>query len=98
MKRKHSKPRGERAGASHPRPTSLLTPETDTAPVPDQPFAEGVEDVLSPDLRHRLVSEAAFHHLAERGYADGSELDDWAQAADEVDHTLLNPVKSGRGT
>ena len=93
MKRKHSKPRAPRAVPAHPRSTSLLPGETDTSPAPDQPFAEGVEDVLSPDLRHRLVSEAAFHHLAERGYADGSELDDWGQAADEVDHTLLNPAK-----
>jgi hypothetical protein len=94
MKRKHDKPRVKRAVPAHPRSVSLL-PETEMSPAPDQPFAEGVEDVLSPDLRHRLVSEVAFHHLAERGYADGGELDDWAQAADEVDHTLLDREKRG---
>lgn len=56
---------------------------------PDQPFAEGAADVLGPDLRHRLISEAAFHHLAERGFEDGSEVEDWSQSEDEVDHTLI---------
>ena len=72
-----------------------LNPGTDADVMPDQPFAFGRDDELDADLRYRLVSEAAYHRLAERGYSDGSEVDDWGEAAAEVDHTLLN--RSTRG-
>ena len=41
------------------------------------PFEEGAHDALDPDLRHRLISEAAYYLYVERGYADGYDLDDW---------------------
>lgn len=53
------------------------------------PFEEGAHDGLDPDLRHRMISEAAYHLYAERGYADGYDLDDWLQAEAQVDHTAL---------
>ena len=55
------------------------------------PFEEGAHDALDPDLRHRLISEAAHNLYMERGYADGYDLDDWLQAETQVDHTILNP-------
>jgi hypothetical protein len=58
---------------------------------PDQPFAEGPQSEIDPDLRHRLISETAYRHYVERGFTDGGDLDDWLQAEAEVDHTLLNP-------
>ena len=73
--------------------TAVPVPEPDSGE-PEQPFAEGAHDTLSPDLRHRLVSETAYHHLAERGFADGYETDDWQQAASEVDHVLIKPDTS----
>ncbi len=57
----------------------------------EQPFAEGVQDALDPDLRYRMISEAAYNLYQDRGYADGYELDDWLQAEAAVDHLLLNP-------
>jgi Protein of unknown function (DUF2934) len=60
---------------------------------PDMPFEEGAHDTLDPDLRHRMISEAAYHLYAQRGYADGYDLDDWLQAEGQVDHTSLSPVR-----
>ena len=57
----------------------------------DTPFEEGAQDKLDPDLRHRMISEAAYHLYAERGYADGYDLDDWLQAEAAVDHVSLHP-------
>jgi hypothetical protein len=56
---------------------------------PEQPFAEGVRDEIDADLRHRMISETAYHLLADRGYADGSEVEDWQQAEAAVDHLLI---------
>jgi len=73
-------------------PAPILEQPADT----EQPFAEGAADALGPDLRHRLVSETAYHHLEERGYAEGSEVEDWSEAEAEVDHTLIHPGAPGK--
>jgi len=71
--------------------------EVDPAPSPgavsepDQPFEEGAHDSLDPDLRHRLISEAAFDLYARRGFVDGFDVEDWLSAEAQVDHLLLNP-------
>ena len=79
-----------RVTTERPRDVAMLAlgPEFDDAP--DQPFASGAGDVLDADLRHRLVSEAAFHHQAERGYNSDYEDDDWRDAESEVAHVNLN--------
>ena len=64
-----------------------LPPDLEDAP--DQPFAEGANDQLDPDLRHRLISEAAFHRQAERGYNEGYEREDWLEAEAAVDHVVI---------
>jgi hypothetical protein len=46
---------------------------------------------FDPELRYRMVSEAAYHLYAERGYADGYDLDDWLQAEARVDDLIMNP-------
>jgi hypothetical protein len=74
----------------HPRSVPDLIPENDGEETPDQPFVEGAHDEIDPDLRYRMISEAAYHLYAERNYADGGDLDDWLQAEAEVDHLLLN--------
>jgi len=84
--------RGRRPAPRHPRDVSTLLLEPE-AGAPDQPFAQGVADELDPDLRHRLVSEAAFLHQVERGYNSDYEDDDWGDAASEVDHLNLNPPR-----
>jgi hypothetical protein len=71
----------------HPHGVPML----DADETPAQPFAEGVEDELDPDMRHRLVSDVAYQRYVERGYADGYDLDDWFQAESDVDHMLVRP-------
>lgn len=91
--------RAGRTAAHKSQPRPAASPDNaETPAMPDQPFVEGAADTLDPDLRHRLISETAYHHLEERGFADGSEVDDWAQAEAEVDHTLINPAEPLKGS
>jgi len=76
-----------RTHVEHPRSVAILP---DGQAEPDQPFEEGSHDTIDADLRHRLISEAAFELYQRRGFADGYDLDDWLQAEEEVDHTLLH--------
>ena len=76
--------------AKHPRSTPVPSDDTDT--MPDMPFEEGAHDAVDPDMRHRLISEAAYHLYAQRGYEDGYDLDDWLQAEAEVDHIVTTPA------
>lgn len=80
-------PSRRRTEPQHPHGVSVLTPEE----MPAQPFSEGVEDELDPELRHRLISDVAYQRYVERGYADGYDLDDWLQAESDVDHMMVGP-------
>lgn len=73
--------------SEHPHSVAVLAPDE----APAHPFAEGVQDELNRDLRHRLISEVAYQRYVERGYADGDDLDDWLQAESEVDHMRVDP-------
>jgi Protein of unknown function (DUF2934) len=42
-------------------------------------YMNGLRQQLA-QLRHRVISEAAYYSYAQRGYADGYDLDDWLQA------------------
>jgi hypothetical protein len=88
---KHAHARGP---TRHPHDVATIALSDEIEEFPDQPFAEGREDQLDPDLRHRLISEAAFHRQAERGYDEGYDREDWLDAAAEVDHLVVRP-KSG---
>ncbi len=78
--------------AEHPRSVPNVAPATDDAPEFEQPFEEGAHDALDPDLRHRLISEAAYALYARRGYVDGYDVDDWLDAEGEVDHLLVGRI------
>ena len=84
--RKHA----PRPAGRHPHSVATIAPEGETERLPDQPFIEGAQDELDPDLRHRLISEAAFHHQAERGYDEGYDRDDWLEAETTVDHIIVS--------
>ena len=71
---------------SYPRAVAVEALDGETR---DTPFAEGKNDGLDVDLRHRLISERAYARYCERGYADGYDVDDWLEAEAEVDHTVL---------
>jgi hypothetical protein len=79
------------AGAKHglPHPPSTLGPLSDGEMDPDPAFKEGAHDTIDPDLRHHLISEAAYARYAGRGFEDGFDLDDWFAAEDQIDHMLL---------
>jgi predicted acyl esterase len=83
------------AGLTHPRSVPTIESDIETAEESDQPFVEGAHDQIDPDLRRRMISEAAYHLYEARGYADGYDLDDWLQAETGVDHLLDG--KSGAG-
>jgi len=83
-----------RGEVTHPHSVPIL--EEGPGTVPDQPFAEGAQDAIDADLRHRMISEAAYHRYAERGYSDGYDVDDWLQAEAEVDHLLLGRREQAR--
>ncbi|HTS52916.1 MAG TPA: DUF2934 domain-containing protein [Burkholderiales bacterium] len=92
-----------RAPTIHPKSKARVHLPAGAAPVafieeqdvmPDTPFEEGARDALEPDLRHRMISEAAYHLYARRGYTDGYDLDDWLQAEAQVDHVTLSARRS----
>jgi hypothetical protein len=56
--------------------------------IDDLDVEEDAKVEISGELRHRMISEAAYRLYAERGYVDGLELDDWLQAEAEVDRSL----------
>ena len=80
-----------RPAGRHPHSVATIAPQAETESLPDQPFVEGAKDELDPDLRHRLISEAAFHRQAERGYDEGYDRDDWLEAEADVDHVVVGP-------
>jgi len=64
--------------------------ETEAAEQPVPPVAESAQGEIDPQMRHRMVSEAAYRLYARRGYVEGFELEDWLQAEAEVDRQLGN--------
>jgi hypothetical protein len=89
-----TKPASREPATAAPAVATAVVPlrvaRTDADEMPDQPFAEGAQDSMDPDLRHRLVSEAAYRRYVERGYEDGYDVEDWLQAEAEVEHVLVN--------
>ena len=67
---------------------SIAPPGSDIADDQDNASDQDAQGEVGDELRHRMISEAAYQLYAERGYADGLELDDWLQAENEVDRRL----------
>ena len=76
--------------AQYPEPVPIL-PDSEEA---DTPFEEGAHDAIDPDLRHRMISEAAYYMYQQRGYVDGYDVDDWLQAEVQVDHMAIRHSES----
>jgi hypothetical protein len=89
-----------RLRAKHHHARMIAVRHVRSVPIPDEdfehaaeaerPFEEGAHDVIDPDLRHRMISEAAYALYAQRGYVDGFDVDDWLTAEAGVDHILLD--------
>jgi len=67
---------------------SMAESDADTMEDPAVSLEEDTKGEIGAELRHRMISEAAYQLYAERGYVDGLELDDWLQAEAEVDRRL----------
>lgn len=74
--------------SADPLDPSIGEPASDMIDDLDAPTEEDAKVEIGDELRHRMISEAAYQLYAERGYVDGLELDDWLQAEAEVDHRL----------
>ncbi len=70
-------------------PAAVVSADT-TEQDPDQPLAEGAHGEIDSDLRHRMISEAAYHLYEKRGYAEGYEMDDWLEAEAALERLLLH--------
>jgi hypothetical protein len=54
-------------------------------PIPyDEPEAAPPPPPPDPDMLHALIAEAAYLRAEKRGFAEGSELEDWLEAEKEV--------------
>ncbi len=76
--------------ASNPLPANLrdqrtTAPESAAENEPEPLHSGGAQEEMDHDLRHRMISEAAYQLYAQRGYVDGFELDDWLEAEAMVD-------------
>jgi hypothetical protein len=89
MTRQSSNPAGEAAtsGSLPSGARGVPMPPTEGSAGQAAPPAggRGAPAGVDPQSRHRLISEAAYRRFAQRGYAGGSELEDWLQAEAEVD-------------
>ena len=70
------------------RGTLIPDSETQAPEQPEPPAEESAQGEIDPQVRHRMISEAAYRLYARRGYVEGFELEDWLQAEAEVDRQL----------
>jgi hypothetical protein len=78
------------------RKTPTEVPESIVAASVAPPIDASLLDQVDADLRHRMISEAAFHLYEKRGFADGYDSDDWLQAEAAVERQLLEqPLTKG---
>ena len=98
MARQDSTKRTETAQASNSLPADMRTiPESEAEQETKRVFSDRAQTEMDDDLRHRMISEAAYNLYAQRGYVDGFELDDWFQAEAEVDRILSDRSTSQTG-
>ena len=64
---------------NHPRRVPIIE-DGESERLPDQVFAEGAQDTIDADFRHRMISEAAYHRCSVKDYTDGYDIDDWLEA------------------
>lgn len=64
-----------------------ITASPRTAPERPRPGVKKA-GLVSPEDRMRLIAEAAYFKAERRGFAEGSELEDWVEAEAEIDALL----------
>lgn len=55
--------------------TLPILPQSPIPPLPATP----------PEVRQRMIAEAAYYHAMQRGFAAGGELEDWLAAEVEIE-------------
>ena len=84
----------KRAASKHPHLVAVPEASEDSGSMSDVPIEQSAHGTLDPDLRHRMISEAAYYMYTQRGYDDGYALDDWLQAEAEVEQLIMNPERA----
>ncbi|HYQ70770.1 MAG TPA: DUF2934 domain-containing protein [Gammaproteobacteria bacterium] len=56
--------------------------------IPAKPQASSIN--ISSEERWKMIAIAAYHRAEKRGFAPGHELQDWAEAEQEVDELLMS--------
>jgi hypothetical protein len=46
--------------------------------------------IVAPEQRHEMIAVAAYLRAERRGFAPGREVEDWYEAAADIDAMLLN--------
>ena len=70
MLKTHTKDSSSPPAPSHKFEAPESVPVIETAEEPDRPLQDGAGDALDPNLRHRMISEAAYYLYQQRGYVD----------------------------
>lgn len=60
----------------------------------DGPGTFAKRPLINPDLRRRMISEAAYYRAEARHFADGYELEDWLEAEAEVERLIASSSES----
>ena len=90
-----AKPARRQTPVEHPHSVSILHHDNPQACEFDASFDEIPHNEYDPDLRARMISEAAYGLFAERGYQDGYDIDDWLRAEEVVDRQLSTEQRHG---
>lgn len=69
-------------------PAAELTDGAAMAVLESAPCETAVSTSVDPDVRRQLVAAEAYFRAERRGFAAGSELDDWIEAEAAVDMRL----------
>jgi len=72
-----------------PAPAKATPVRRSSTPRPPKPrTAPAARPVVTPDVRRRMIAEAAYLRAEKRGFAPGHEEEDWLAAEIEVDRLL----------
>ncbi len=89
---KHSARRTKSDSTTRRRPPAGRNPARETA----APTARSERAEVTFEERHRLIAAEAYLHAERRGFAPGSELEDWLNAERYVDERLGQGVRRTR--
>jgi len=84
----------KRAASKHPHLVAVPDSSEDSGSMSDVPVEQSAHGTLDPDLRHRMISEAAYYLYTQRGYGDGYDMDDWLQAEAQIEQVIMYPERA----